>query len=364
MRWTEGVDRKLLDLKHGRTPTPGEAPGNLVRLTGGRSFQQVAAQLNAIYGTSEYTKDAVQKRYKALQGRPVPSLYEYPAPRPTPYLDQHFDEAGNLLEPAPAKVDLARYLCDLEGSGRYYKTLVLSDTQGVFCDWDLLTQATDEQYDADLIVVPGDVADWEAASRYTHEQDYPLLLESDWLVRFYTALSDRYPGIPVIITGSNHRRRIEKAVRQLPQGMLFLAEHNPEKYLAQPFPNIHALEPWWTQIGDIIYAHKEGKTTIPGNNVLDAITTFTTWYRSRQFVMNEFRYVVTGHSHKVAEVYAHGTKGVEPGCLARLPMLYTTAAHLVTTQDNGYAYSIQRGGKVQNPNDVRAVKLESSERSV
>jgi hypothetical protein len=79
----------------------------------------------------------------------------------------------------------------------------------------------------------------------------------------------------IIVTGSNHRRRVENAIRQLPQSLLFLAEHNPEKYLAQPFERVHSLEEWWVQLGDCIYAHKEGHTANAGDNGRDAIDTST-----------------------------------------------------------------------------------------
>jgi predicted phosphodiesterase len=280
----------------------------------------------------------------------------YPAPRPTPHLDRFFDEAGKLLRPAPGKEGVGSRLRELAESGRWYKTLVLSDTQGVFADDDLWTRALADHPDADLVVVPGDVADWEGASKYVHEMDYPLMLEADWLVRFYLTVTEALPNVPVLVTGSNHRRRVEKHMRSVPQGLLFLAEHNPERYLAQPFPNVVSLDPWWFQVGDVIYAHREGRTATPGDNARDAIKTFRNWRDSGQHGVEPFRVVLTGHSHKVAEFYENGVKGMEPGCLAKLPMLYTTTAEVSGTQDNGYAYVVQRGGRADR-NECRVVKL-------
>lgn len=135
-------------------------------------------------------------------------------------------------------------------------------------------------------------------------------------------------------------------MRSVPQGLLFLAEHNPERYLAQPFEHIEALEPWWVQIGDVIYAHKEGRTAVPGDNARDAIRTFRNWRDSRQFGVQDFRMVVTGHSHKLAKFRENGITGLEPGCLAKLPMIYMGTAEIANSQDNGYAIVIQKGGTV------------------
>jgi hypothetical protein len=210
----------------------------------------------------------------------------------------------------------------------------------------LWQQAIADHPDTDIVMIPGDVADWEGASKYVHEMDYPLRHEADWLVKFYTTLEAAFPNKPIIVTNSNHRRRVEKAMRSVPQGLMFLAEHNPERYLAQPFRYIEALEPWWVQIGDVIYAHKEGRTATPSDNARDAIKTFRNWRDARQHGVEEFRMVLTGHSHKLAKFRENGITGMEPGCLAKLPMLYMTSAEIATTQDNGYAFVIQKGTRV------------------
>jgi hypothetical protein len=345
--WTDEYDRKLLALKHGYS-------GDGLAVAGGRSFAEIARQLNAYFATNIFTKDAVQKRYPVIT--PPRSFVDFPRPEPTPYFSAFFDDDGKLRKPAQGKLDWRGRIAELEDAGRFYKTLVLSDTQGVMWDEVLTQRAISEHPDADVILIPGDVADWEGASKYTHERDYPLLHESDWLVRFYQTLTERYPDAPIIVTDSNHRRRVSKAMRSLPQGLVFLAEHNPERYLAQPFANVVALDRWWVQLGDTIYAHKEGRTAIPGNNALDALATFRNWRDAGQHGVEPFRVVVTGHSHKVAELVQFGRKGIEPGTLARLPMSYMTGAEVRNTQDNGYAVVIQRGGRAEL-NECRALSL-------
>jgi hypothetical protein len=356
IHWTDEYDRKLLAFKHGYSGDGSRArqTGDRLSIAGGRSFAEVARQLNAFFGTEIFTKDAVRKRYPLIS--PPPSFADYPPPAPTPYFSAHFDEDGKLRQRAPEKLDWRGAVAELEDSGRWYKTLVLSDTQGVMWDEVLTQQAISEHPDADIILIPGDVADWESAAKYTHERDYPMLLESDWLVRFYQTLTDRYPHAPILVTNSNHRRRVEKLMRTLPQGLLFLAEHNPERYLAQPFANVVAIEPWWVQLGDTVYAHKEGRTAIPGNNALDAIATFRNWRDSGQHGVDPFRLIVTGHSHKLAELVLHGIKGIEPGCLARLPMNYMRTAEIQQTQENGYSVVLQRGGRAEL-NECRALHL-------
>ena len=356
--WTEDYDRKLLSLKNAQDPDNTGDNGRL-KFRATLSFAEVARRMNEWFATDEFTKDNVQKRFRSMS--PLPDYAAlHPAPQPTPYFDKYFDERGKLRYPDVGKNDILRRILGLESSGRWYKTLVLSDTQGVFADDGKWQQAIADHPDADLVVVPGDVADWEGASKYVHEMDYPLRHEADWLVRFYETLTSAFPDKPVIVTNSNHRRRVEKAMRSVPQGLLFLAEHNPERYLAQPFPNIVAVEQWWVQLGDALYAHKEGRTATPGDNARDAIRTFRNWRDAKQFNVNEFRVVVTGHSHKLAKFRENGITGIEPGCLAKLPMLYMSTAEIANTQDQGYAYVVQKCGRTDT-NESNYVDLGSDE---
>lgn len=353
MNWTEDFDRKLLSLKNPSDPdNTGDAGRLKFRAT--LSFAEVARRMNAWFNTTEFTKDSVQKRFRSLS--PLPDFGKlYPPSAPTPYFDKYFEANGRPKIPQ-GKKDIFGLFQGMMDAGRWVKTLVLSDTQGVFANDTMLEQVISENLDADAVVLPGDVCDWEGASKYTHEMDYPLRLEADWYVRLLDMLEGAFPGKPKFITNSNHRRRVEKAMRSVPQGLLFLAEHNPERFLAQPFPFVQAIESWWLQLGDTIYAHKEGRTATPGDNARDAIKTFRTWRDAGQHGVEAFRMVVTGHSHKVSEHYENGVKGIEPGCLARLPMLYMSTAEIATTQDNGYAVVVQRNGRADR-NESRTIKL-------
>lgn len=349
-------DRHLLALKDTGNSAravnrDGSYDGLLIK---GRSFAEVAAMMNQWFNVEDFTKDSVQKRWKDLTD--PPGLRDFPQPVPTPYLSSYFDPDGKPRLVAE-KRDWQSRVAELFDSGRWTKTLDLSDTQGLACNDELLARAIDDHPDADIIVLPGDVCDWEGASRYTHIRDYPLMHEADWYVRLLVTLTERYPDAPVIVTNSNHRRRVENAIRTLPQGLLFLAEHNPERYLAQPFANVHALEPWWVQLGDVIHCHKEGKTAIPGNNVMDAIDSFLLWERSGQFPIDTFRTIISGHSHKLANVMYQGVQGIEPGTLATLPMQpYMVSASTRGIHENGYAIAIQKGGHVDT-NATRYIRF-------
>lgn len=331
--WTPEYDRKLLALRHGT--------GDGLQAVG-RSFAEIARRMNAWFGVEHFTKDNVQKRYRLIT--PPPSLADFPPARPTPYLSRYFDADGKLIGRPAEREPLEARLSRLHAESRPITTLVLSDTQGVFCDEEKLAAALDAHPDADIIMLPGDVADWENVSRYDKTRDIPLVYECDWLVRLYELLEQRYPDSPVIVTNSNHRRRVEHAVRQLPSSLLFLVEHNPERYLAQPFRNVYAIESWWIQVGDVIYAHMEGRTRQPGDNVRDAIDRFLLEFLQRR--VGRFNVVVTGHSHKVATIKYKTILGIEPGTLARLPLPYQESATVVdAVQENGYAVVAQKRGE-------------------
>jgi hypothetical protein len=171
--------------------------------------------MNQRFGTDIFTKDAVQKRWAVLTPPTMPLM---PAPEHTPHFSRYFDEYGKLREPAPEKDDWQAYVAELfSNPNREVKTLVISDQQGIYCSERLLAHIMTVEHDPDLIVWPGDVCDWEGASKYPHERDFPLVHEADWFVRVCDSTARRWPGVPVIITGSNHRRRVENSIRTLPQ---------------------------------------------------------------------------------------------------------------------------------------------------
>lgn len=346
VKWEDAYDRKLLALKH-----PERGTTNLF-VPGGLSFEQIARRMNAWFATDIFTKDNVQKRYKSVT--PPPSTDALPLAVPTPYYSKYFNEYGKLREPAPEKMDLGAYIGGLEESGRFYKTLVLADQQGCFAREDLIKQATDDHPDVDLIAMPGDVVEWYEASRYLKDRDIPLSHEMDWMVRHLEAVSLRYPGVPIVITDSNHRRRVANAVRQLPSGLLPLVEANPERYLAQPFANVFAIERWWWQCGDAIYNHAEGPTANAGDNAKAAIDAFILKLFNDRENVRQFRVVVTGHAHKLFYGMHKTILGIEPGTLADpILMGYTTAANaLRTVQEQGYAVVVQKGGRA----DLNACK--------
>lgn len=312
----------------------------------GYSFSQIAARLTLEFGSGHvsYTKDQVQKRYQAIS--PTLRLVAAPAHIAMPYFQAHFDERGRPREPVGLTklADLAQYVESLDR--RLSKTLVLSDLHVDQHDEALLVEALNAHRDADLVVINGDALDIYAYSRFRREANRPIEGEIEAWMRIQAEYLSRFPW--VVITDSNHAQRIPRAVT-IPDGLQFLLEPNIMRHLALPFCNIVALDDWWYQVGDVIYAHGD----YAARRAPRTAEQVAAWFRARlgsgQFPeLRPFRVLVQAHTHRVGCVVLGGIKVIESGCLAKLPLDYSRAAHQVRWQEpqaNGYVVVVQDRGR-------------------
>jgi hypothetical protein len=336
--WTTELDKRLFALRER-----------------GWSFAQIAAGLSLETGQT-FTKDQIQKRYRRVRR----GLQLAPAPRTRlmPYFSLLFDETGQPRR-EPTKLDLDAALAPL--LERRMRILVISDLHVSQHDEDLLVAVLNRHRDADLIVVNGDALDIYAYSRYQKYHNRPIEQEIDDWCRIQLTYLAAWPL--VLITDSNHAQRVPRAA-VVPDGLRFLLEPNVMRHLARPFSTILALDEWYVQIGDAIIAHGDYAT----RRVPRAAEQVAAWFRKRvgseQFPhLRPFRVLVQAHTHRVGCVVTAGTKVIESGCLARLPLDYTTRAHQVRYDEphaNGYVELVlDRGRAVLN--ECREYYLEAAD---
>lgn len=240
------------------------------------------------------------------------------------------------------------------GKVRHRKILCISDIHIPFHNKRMLSQAIEDNLDADLVVVNGDLIDCFSVSRYdrftkavTLLQEYAITLE------FVKELSEKFPM--VVLTMGNHEHRVSRFIsstfdvnqkiianssRFAPGGHILasLAEGNlfdvEGAFIGSyNFTNVTYTAdrtPWFVKIGKTLFVHP-----YKGVGGKYPLKTVINNYRELLPFIDDVDCVVLGHTHTAGETYENGVKLIEQGCLC-LPQEYAIDAFRQPFM-NGYA---------------------------
>jgi hypothetical protein len=278
--------------------------------------RDIADSLNTEYSEElhrTFTEDQVRNRLKRV---PREMLSRYSVTDIMPYFRKYEPIIRNQA-PAPAKLDWAECLAKLR-TGRK-KALVLQDLHIPFQDDEAIQWAVDLGRASDLVVVNGDYCDMYAISRFQKELNIPLEVEIDGMCRVNEFLARTFEPVPVVVVQSNHHWRVAKAM-MFPPTLEFLVETDLVEMLAKPFANILAMDDWWIQVNDTIFAHAETNSVTEGKPVVDTWQWFNNWRKYLE--LRDFTTLVEAHTHRIAVVHRLGGKMMEAGALCKA-MPYT-----------------------------------------
>jgi hypothetical protein len=303
------------------------------------SYSDIARMMNQWFETTEFTKDMCQKRAQVLA--PPPPLPA--APEMMPNFRRYFDEDGQPLV-TPPKRNLVDYLMGLALSDYRVEILHISDLHVDQHDEELLDQVLRRHASADLVVIAGDFLDIYAYSRFDKLKNRPIEGELENGVRLLEHISANFPHVVVI--QSNHLDRVARSI-SVPTGLQFLVEPNLMRHLARPFRNVHTVEEFYVQIGDAIFSHADYTSGLAPQSALQVHKSLAAKTAVGYTDLRPWRVLVQAHTHRVGCTVTGGVKLIESGCLARLPLDYTTTAKSMRfsePQANGYAVVVQRNG--------------------
>jgi hypothetical protein len=327
MQWTEEFDNKLRALREQ-----------------GGTFSEIAMALNLWFDTNVFTKDGVQKRHQALSPPQVISL----PTEPMPVWRRYFDEDGQALD-SPMKNIPAMY--GALGLARRFEILHISDLHVDQHDEGLLNRVLSRHCGADVVVLNGDFLDIYNYSRYDKLKNRPIERELEAGIRILEHLAYSFPV--VVVTDSNHLFRVSRSVK-IPEGLLFLFQHDLMARMAAPFSNVHVVDrgpaqSWWCQIGDALFTHADYARQYAPMSAVKINEYMSGMLGTRQFPdLQPYRVLVQAHTHQVGSTYVGGVKVIESGCLAKLPLEYASSAGAVKfpkPQTNGYAVVVQKSGR-------------------
>jgi predicted phosphodiesterase len=233
------------------------------------------------------------------------------------------------------------------------KILSLSDIHFPFAREDLLERAINDNSDADIVVINGDMLEGYIFSSFKKSKNIAAIHEYITAFEFVEVLSKRFKD--VVIVDGNHDIRSGRLIGEgIPKGAEQVLRTNLVQRIANgerldetgavvelvDFKNVHyeARESWYVRIGKTLFIHPHtrgsGKPGFTVNAVGEKLL--------KRYPDGDVDSVVCGHTHQVYKGIVNGVLMMEQGCLADL-LAYVWKPNSLTRKNyqNGYAVIYQ-----------------------
>jgi predicted phosphodiesterase len=246
------------------------------------------------------------------------------------------------------------------------KILTLSDIHMPFARLDLLKQAVEDNLDANVVVLNGDIIEAYAFSSYSKSKSVQAIDEYKIAFEFVKYLSETFEQ--VYLVDGNHEGRVGRALRRtdLPKethkfyGTSLMARIANGEMLKSDgtldyqvrFKNVFydPSSSWYVKIGKTIFAHPHARST----GQVGSTVKRTGDYFSSMYGVDDLDCVVIGHTHKQSKMSLAHLLLIEQGAFSA-PANYAHGPDLTYfggTQ-NGYAIVWQdaNGNCIRNMTD-------------
>jgi hypothetical protein len=209
----------------------------------------------------------------------------------------------------------------------------------------------------DQLIVNGDLQDFYAISRFTKHESVPMEREFAAVDGLLEAFSRTYPDV-LVVDGNHDRPRFEKQLRtmlslDMIQVLELLTDRNFSAIavLAKRYPNIrfapvqvgrHKLS-WCAQEGDLIVAHAEKYSRVPGA----ALRGIEEWFSDQHEALGlqPWRVLIQAHTHQLGWFpWRSDRLLVEGGAMCGLHGYQLDARIAGRPQRLGYVTLTQRDG--------------------
>jgi len=252
------------------------------------------------------------------------------------------------------------------------RIVIASDFHAPFHDpWAVAELIARESKQADTLIVNGDIQDFYSISRFTKYEQVSMEAELAAVDALLGQLAAAFPR--VILVGGNHdTHRFEKQLRSLLSlEMIHVIEVltggnlSVLRVLAKRYPNIEFADVqvgrfhvgWFWQHGDLITAHAEKFSRVPGS----ALRGIDEWFTDQHDTLGlkPWRVLVQAHTHQLGWFPWKADKVlVEGGAMCHVHGYQLQARIMGRPQRVGYVTLEQRKG-VTDINSIRLVWLDA-----
>jgi predicted phosphodiesterase len=314
------------------------------------------------------------KRWEA-RGRPLPQEREsFHAGRRLP---QSADECWAVLDdfigrsrrPAPK----AGMIAPRKGT---HRIAIASDFHAPFQDnWAVGELIAREGGKADTLIVNGDIQDFYSISRFVKYENVSVESEFAAVDALLGQLSAAFPEV-VLIGGNHDTARFEKQLRtllslELVHVIEYLTGGNFSvlRLMAKRYPNVRFADTqvsrfhvgWFAQFGDLITAHAEKYSRVPGA----ALRGIDEWFTDQQDTLGlkPWKVLIQAHTHQLGMFpWKADRVMVEGGCMSQTHGYQLQARIMGRPQRVGYVTLEQTKG-VTDLNSIRLVWLDAERKA-
>lgn len=235
---------------------------------------------------------------------------------------------NNLKEFNPANdyIKELNYIYNYFDNLTINKILVLSDLHCPYVNKQFLEEAINNNKDADLCILNGDVLDCSSFSKYDNEYDFSIYEEIKMAKKIFDILSSVFKH--VIYIKGNHEKRFEKFINNLPLKQnkeYFLEYANPMINLVNQYKNIIFIDNYFIEVYDIIFAHPSNYST----GILKTVSNVNLDMKAKRNILPNSNYnaVIIGHTHQLGNAFTEDNIYIaETGCMCNLqPYKYTNS---------------------------------------
>jgi predicted phosphodiesterase len=322
------------------------------------------------------------RRWAIGKGLPIPALGSKIAMAPqtrtiiptdaAKRLPQTADECWALLDDCIGRSQKPPVQQKRTAKKTEQRLVIASDFHAPFHDpWAVGELIAREGGKADTLIVNGDIQDFYAISRFTKYEHVPIEMEIAAVDALLGQLSAAFPEV-VLVGGNHDTHRFEKQLRTLLSlEMVHVIEVltggnlSVLRVLAKRYPNVRFADTqvsrfhvgWFWQHGDLITAHAEKFSKVPGS----ALRGIEEWFTDQQDVLGlkPWRVLVQAHTHQLGMFpFKSDRLLVEQGCMCTVHGYQLQARIMGRPQRLGYVTLEQTAG-VTDLNSVRLVWLDA-----
>jgi predicted phosphodiesterase len=289
-------------------------------------------------------------------------------------LAQTADECWALLDDWIGRTPRKTVVCKPKGKGPK-RIVIASDFHAPFQDPWAVAELINREKGADTLIINGDIQDFYSISRFTKYEQVSMESELAAVDALLGQLSAAFPEV-VLVSGNHDTARFEKQIRQyLSPELMHVVEFltggslSVLRVIAKRYPNVRFADTkagrfdvgWFYQHGDLITAHAEKFSRVPGS----ALRGIEEWFTDQEAALGlePWRVIVQAHTHQLGWFpWKSNRLLVEGGCMCATHGYQLQARIMGRPQRLGYV-TLEQSKGVTDLNSVRMVWLDADRKA-
>lgn len=276
----------------------------------GSNYNHIISELSDKFEDKDFSYNSVRNRI-----RRSPIIEYIPHKRGQGLFDNLTDNSllNDYTEAKEKIKETIKYFNEKYGD-KEIKILSISDLHIPKEDLDVLEQIILENQDCDVLIIAGDLLDYDNLSRFGQKKNIDVRKEFQRAVDILKKITPMFED--VFIINGNHEKRwvsyIERKTVNALTGYL-TNKMKPLSQIVQYFDNVTYVPHWFCQLGDVVFAHPSRYSKIKGRTVRNVVN--NRLKKDHETKFEPFSTVVIGHTHDIFKGKFKNKIAVETGCV-------------------------------------------------